>query len=161
MDADVELGNKNTVEEIISTAEKKHLELVVPEIRIHNSGWRDKIFEYFYFMTAKTKVLGAFGTGMFICIKNDAFRRLGAFNENLPLGDDWELTHKIDKKRFAIVSTPVYTSNRRFTSLGYLSTFYMWASVAFSKSYRDKGHREYFQTIDNAQQNATDLHAIQ
>jgi glycosyltransferase involved in cell wall biosynthesis len=148
MDADVKLGSNNTLEKVIGLAEKKQLDLVIPQIKIERSGPRDKIFEYLYFIAAKSKLLGAFGTGMFICIKNDAFRRLGPFNENLPLGDDWELTHKVRRSRFALADTSVYTSNRRFNNLGYFSTFYMWASVALSKRYRDKGHFEYFHDYD-------------
>jgi hypothetical protein len=49
----------------------------VAKIKIIGSGWRDKIFEYLYFVAAKSKILGAFGTGMFIFIKNDTFRSVG------------------------------------------------------------------------------------
>jgi glycosyltransferase involved in cell wall biosynthesis len=144
LDADVKLGSCDTLENVLTVAEAKQLELVVAKIKIDDAGWRDKIFEYLYVAAAKSKLLGAFGTGMFICIKSDAYKRLGPFNENLPLGDDWELSNKVRRSRFALADTSVYTSKRRFNTLGYFSTFYMWVSVALSKSYRDKGHREYF-----------------
>jgi glycosyltransferase involved in cell wall biosynthesis len=151
LDADVELGSPDTIENVLHTAEANGLELVVAKIKITQAGWRDRIFEYLYFVAAKSKLLGAFGTGMFICIKSDAFRRLGPFNENLPLGDDWELTNKVKRERFGIANASVYTSNRRFDTLGYFPTFYMWASVALNKNYRNKGHREYFYNYDTRQ----------
>jgi glycosyltransferase involved in cell wall biosynthesis len=155
LDADVKLGSCDTLESVLTAAEAKQLDLVVAKIKIDNAGWRDKIFEYLYLAAAKSKLLGAFGTGMFICIKNDAYKHLGPFNENLPLGDDWELTNKVRRSRFAIADTSVYTSSRRFNTLGYFSTFYMWASVALNKNYRAKGHREYFYNYDRKDNDVT------
>jgi glycosyltransferase involved in cell wall biosynthesis len=144
MDADVMLGHSDTLQQVLQTAEEKELDLVIPQILISNANIMDKVFEGFYYWTAKWKILGAFGTGMFIFIKTEAFRNLGEFNEELILGDDWELTHQIKSERFALADTAVYTSHRRFLAQGYLHTFYQWTSIAASKKYRAKGHREYF-----------------
>jgi glycosyltransferase involved in cell wall biosynthesis len=144
MDADIELGNPYTLERVLNTAEKNKLELVIPQILIAKPNLLDKVFEAFYYLAAKSKLLGAFGTGMFLFIKAETFQRLGGFNEHLPLGDDWELSNQVDPARFALADAFVYTSNRRFISQGYLSTFYQWTSVALRKKYREQGHREYF-----------------
>lgn len=144
MDADIELNDKDAVQKLLELAEEKQLELVVPYIKIIHHRWRDKLFEYLYYWVAKTKIAGAFG-GMLILIRNETFKRLGRFNENLPLGDDWELTHKIQRSHFQMANVSIYTSNRRFAAQGYFSTLYQWILIGISKGYRNKGHREYFE----------------
>ena len=145
LDADVELAHANTLENALRQAEKKDLYLVIPCLRIINAGTLDRFFEYCYYLTAKTKILGSFGAGMFLFLRTEAYRKTGGFNESLALGEDWELTHQIERKRFQICDDVVaLTSNRRFENMGYWSTFYMWASVAFNKRYRQQNHLEYF-----------------
>lgn len=143
MDADIEFSDQGTINKLLELAEHKQLELVVPYITIIKHGWRDKLFEYLYYWTGKTKIIGAFG-GMLILIRNETFTRLGRFNENLPLGDDWELTHQIERSHFQMADISIYTSNRRFAAQGYFSTLYQWFLIALSKDYRNKGHKEYF-----------------
>jgi hypothetical protein len=144
MDSDIELGTSETLTRVLDTAEKNKLDLVIPQIRIRQPNMLDKVFEYSYYAAAKWKILGSFGTGMFMMMRTETFKALGGFNEGLPLGDDWELSNQVKPERFALADTFIYTSKRRFIAQGYLSTFYQWVSVALSKKYREKGHAEYF-----------------
>ena len=145
LDADVELADEYTLENALHNAERNELDLIIPCLKIINAGPLDRLFESCYYLTAKTKILGSFGAGMFLFLRTEAFKRIGGFNENLALGEDWELTRQIDRRRFEICDNVVaYTSNRRFENMGYWNTFYMWCSIAFNKRYRDRGHLEYF-----------------
>ena len=88
-------------------------------------------------------IVGPYAAGMFILIRREKFNDLGGFNESMVLGDDWELTHKIKRDKFAVADTFIYTTNRRFKASGYLKTIGQYFLVAMSREYRKKGHREY------------------
>ena len=81
---------------------------------------------------------------MFILIRSETFNQLGNFEEGLTLDEDWELTHKIDRKKFALADSYINITNRRFVSQGYLKTCYQYLMIATSPKYRHKNHQDYF-----------------
>jgi hypothetical protein len=80
---------------------------------------------------------------MFILIRRSVFNSLGGFNEKMILGDDWELTHKIPRKKFGVANTFIWTTNRRFMKQGYLKTFSQYFRVAISKEFRTRDNSQY------------------
>jgi hypothetical protein len=80
---------------------------------------------------------------MFIMIRRSKFNEMGGFNEKMVLGDDWELTHRIPRKKFGVANTFIWTTNRRFMKQGYIKTFGQYFLVAFSKDFREKDNKAY------------------
>lgn len=148
LDADVELGEKNSLEKILSNAEQNNLDLLSMHIKVTNANWIDTAFWKIHGTVAKYKIFGAFSTGMFIFIKREAFLRIGPFNENMHLGDDWELTRKVSRRKFKMADTFILISNRRFKKYGYLKTLYSYLMVAASKKFRNSDHRKYYDEIN-------------
>lgn len=145
MDADVEPGERETIQKSIDLAESKDLDLVSTFIKCRNGNVYDNIFwERMHGFTYRfPKIVGPYAAGMFILMRRDRFLELGGFNENMVLGDDWELTHKIKLRKFGVADTFIWTTNRRFQKSGYLKTVGQYFLIAMSKEYRKKGHREY------------------
>ena len=81
---------------------------------------------------------------MFILIKSETFHKIGGFDESIALGEDWELTHQVHPDKFEVAKSYINTTNRRFSSQGYLRTFYQYVMVATSPRYRHQNHTEYF-----------------
>jgi glycosyltransferase involved in cell wall biosynthesis len=144
LDADITLGEKDSIEKAIKVAEERNLELVTTYIKTINGNWGDRIWWKLHGIASRTKLVGAFGAGMFILIRKQAFERLGGFDETIALGEDWDLTHRIDSRQFSVSNTFIYTTNRRFRNQGYWKTFSQYLMVALSPNYRKAGHVEYF-----------------
>jgi len=144
LDADIELGEPRTIEKSLDLAEKRELDLVTTYIRCRNGRWLDRLLWAAHALASRTRLLGAFGAGAFILMRNEAYKRLGGFSEHIALGEDWDLTHRVAPNKFRVSNTFIYTTNRRFLKQGYLKTFGQYLMVAFSKKYRDRGHYGYF-----------------
>lgn len=147
LDADIELGEKNSLEKVLADAESNNLDLLSTYIIVKDSNWVDRVFWKIHGAVAKYKVFGAFSTGMFTFISRETFLRVGPFNENMHLGDDWDLTRKISRKKFKMADTFILISNRRFKEYGYLKTLYSYLMVAASKKFRNRDRRKYYDEI--------------
>jgi hypothetical protein len=88
-------------------------------------------------------IIGPYSAGMFILIRRRKYIELGGFNEGMVLGDDWELTRMISRKKFGVADTFIWTTNRRFQSQGYLRTISKYVRVTVSKNFRHKDNRNY------------------
>lgn len=144
MDADVMPGENDTISKALNLAEQNDLDLVSTHIHTIDGTFADDFFWRLHAFASTTKIVGAFAAGMFILIRRDAFINIGGFNESIALGEDWDLTHQIDPKKFSISDSFINTSNRRFSAQGYLRTFYQYFMVASSERYRRQDHRDYF-----------------
>ena len=124
---------------------EKDLDLVATYIKCKEGNRYDWIFweKAHAFTYMYPYIVGPYAAGMFILIRREKYLELGGFNEHMILGDDWELTHKILRKKFRVADTFIWTTNRRFASQGYLKTVGQYLRIAFSKEYRKKGHEEY------------------
>jgi len=145
LDADIELGEDTSIEKSLGLALAKNLDLVATYIKCKDGNQYDRIFwEKIHAFTYKYPyVVGPYAAGMFIMIRRSKFIELGGFNEKMVLGDDWELTHKIPRKKFGVADTYILTSNRRFQKQGYLKTFSQYFRVAVSKDFREKDNTPY------------------
>ena len=78
----------------------------------------------------------------------EKFLELGGFNEAMVLGDDWELTRMIPRKKFGVANTFIWTTNRRFQSQGYIRTISKYFRVALSRqiSNRPKYNFQFLKT---------------
>ncbi len=145
LDADIELGEESSVEKALNLAEARKLDLVATYIKCKDGNQYDRIFwEKIHAFTYRYPyIVGPYAAGMFILIRRSVFNSLGGFNENMILGDDWELTHKIPRKKFGVADTFIWTTNRRFMKQGYLKTFSQYFRVALSKEFRTRDNSRY------------------
>jgi glycosyltransferase involved in cell wall biosynthesis len=144
LDADVTPGESDTISMALHLALEKDLDLVSTHIHSVNGNFADKCFWQLHGLASTTKIIGAYAAGMFIMIKSETFRKIGGFDETIALGEDWELTHQISPDKFEVAKSYINTTNRRFSSQGYLRTFYQYVMVASSGRYRHQNHEEYF-----------------
>lgn len=144
MDADIELGENDTLEKAVKLAAENDLDLVTTRIRCKNGNRIDNFFWSAHNFLSRLKIFGAYATGMFMIIKSQTFSKLGGFDETVTLGEDWELTHNIHRPKFSVCNSFILTTNRRFVSKGYLTTIAEYVMVAISKAYRHRNHTKYF-----------------
>jgi glycosyltransferase involved in cell wall biosynthesis len=149
LDADVTLGEHDSLQKALDLAETKNLDLVSTHIHSTDGNYADKLFWHLHGFASVTKLVGSYAAGMFILIRSDVFRKLGGFDEQISLGEDWDLTHQIAPAKFAISPSFINTSSRRFSSMGYMKTFYQYFMVAASHRFRHQDHRNYYEVKFN------------
>ena len=145
LDADIELGEENAIEKAISLALERDLDMVSTYIKSRDGNAYDRFFwERIHAFTYRYPyIVGPYSAGMFILIRRKRYNELGGFNEAMVLGDDWELTRMISRRKFGVADTFIWTTNRRFQSHGYVRTISKYLRVAFSKEFRHKDNRNY------------------
>lgn len=145
MDADIELGEDQSIEKAIGLAQERELDMVSTYIRSKDGNVYDRFFwEKMHAFTYRYPyIVGPYSAGMFILIRRRRFQELGGFNEAMVLGDDWELTRMITRRKFGVADTFIWTTNRRFQSHGYIRTISKYFRIALSKNFRYKDNRNY------------------
>jgi glycosyltransferase involved in cell wall biosynthesis len=146
LDADVHLAEDDFIQEVVALADVCGLDCVGTLVKSAQPGWRDKVIwnALTLFMHAYP-ILKPFSSGMCIFMRRSEFEKLGGFDESVILGEDVELTSQVNRGKFGIVHRHVVTSNRRFEKMGYARTLGLYTGVRFSKKYRHRDHRAYFQ----------------
>lgn len=97
---------------------------------------RDKItfwaFNTFYLEVFKRFRPGS--SGAFICVKKKVFNDIGGFDETLPLAEDFDLIHRLFKKKYKykLLSTPKFgISVRRLDKMGRFNYYKEMSKGAF------------------------------
>jgi hypothetical protein len=73
------------------------------------------MFNIIQWISSKTK---PFAVGGFMLFKTETFKKLGGFNEEDKIAEDYHLSSKIKPKKFKIINRYVYTPSRRFENKG-------------------------------------------
>jgi glycosyltransferase involved in cell wall biosynthesis len=141
IDADMELNKKDLLEKTIDLMEKEKHEMSTTNIRCSS---KNVASDFIYILNNVgqriSKMLNSpFSTGAFMCVAKEKFDKLGGFDEAVTFAEDYCLSKQIDKSKFGIVNSKIYTSDRRFKKMGYF-----WMIKNFIKSYFNRNNPEYF-----------------
>lgn len=145
IDSDIILS-KRALEKSISLIKKRNFECVTINVFCKNL---DIIANFLYLLNNLaqylSKLTSPYSTGMFILIKRKTFQRLKGFNEQVNHAEDYFLTKQIPKNKFAVASSFLLTSNRRFKKMGYWNIIKLtFLSALNTKNdsffYKDKGY---------------------
>lgn len=146
LDADMELRDASLVRRALEHASHRNLHCVTTNIWCSNGNLRD----HFLYVCSNLAQYGSlmtkpFGTGMFMLFQADQFHRLGGFNEKALYAEDYLLTKQLKTRKFGIIRGRVFTSNRRFRSMGHLTIVRMFLKTVlhtFNDDYflRDHGY---------------------
>jgi len=134
LDADIELAEPWLIRKCVERAQKKQLQCVTTNILCKDGTWVDKLFyagnDFFQYLSYLHR---PFATGMFMLFDRKKFWELGGFNERIRFGEDYRLSQKVSRRRFAIVRGGVYTTNRRFQRMGHLRVgwLFLWTAMNF------------------------------
>ena len=114
LDADIYI-QLDTIYFCLQTAIQGNYDLVTCKFKTDKPyRW---VFKLFYFIQC-ISYLRPFALGGFMLFKKDTFNKLGGFNENVVVGEDYELSSKIKPKKFKITNHHIYTPARRFKNKG-------------------------------------------
>lgn len=89
-----------------------------------------------------------FSTGMFMLFNRSRFEELGGFHEQVAYAEDYLLSQKVARHRFAVVSGAVQTTNRRFQKMGHFKLMRLFLKTAlntWNQAYYLRDHK-YWQS---------------
>jgi len=133
LDADIELADKSLIRRCMEKALSKQLQCITTNIICKDGNWIDKLFYTVNDCFQSLSYLHRpFATGMFMLFERNKFWQLGGFHEQILFAEDYKLRQKVDRKRFAIVSGGVYTTNRRFKRMGHLKVGWLFLKTAMN-----------------------------
>jgi glycosyltransferase involved in cell wall biosynthesis len=133
IDADIELADRSLIRRCIEKAQAKRLHCVTTNIICRGGNWIDNllyevidVFQYLSYLHRP------FATGMFMLFDREKFWQLGGFHEQIHFAEDYKLSQKVDRSRFAVVRGGVYTTNRRFKKMGHLRPGWLFLKTAMN-----------------------------
>jgi hypothetical protein len=121
---------------------KKDYDLVVCKYQTDKPyRWVFRVFDIIQLISSFTK---PFALGGFMLFKTETFNKLGGFNEQDKVAEDYRLSSKIKPKKFKIYNDYVYTSNRRFVKKG------VWYMIKLMwNSWVNKNNDSFFKNDQN------------
>jgi glycosyltransferase involved in cell wall biosynthesis len=132
LDADIFLEDKYLIYNIINNIETYGLELATCKIRtkdIYNI-----IFILFDIIRSFIIKKTPFAIGGFMLFNYQTFKKLGKFNENDKIAEDYHLSKKVNPNKFKIFNYKLFTTSRRFKSKGILYMIKIMLSCWFNKN---------------------------
>jgi glycosyltransferase involved in cell wall biosynthesis len=149
LDADIELADASLLRRCMERAQRRKLQCVTTNILCRDGSWIDRLFyagnDFFQYLSCLHR---PFATGMFMLFETRKFRELGGFHEQVLFAEDYLLSQRVDRQRFAIVRGGVYTTNRRFQRMGHLRVGWLFLKTAmnfWNEDYFLRDHK-YWQT---------------
>jgi glycosyltransferase involved in cell wall biosynthesis len=116
LDADTYVLNPFLIEYCLNVAIKEKYDLVTCKFKTDKPyRWLYRVFDVVQWITSFTR---PFALGGFMLFKTETFNKLGGFNEEDKVAEDYRLSSKIKPKKFKIVNGYVYTPSRRFDKKG-------------------------------------------
>jgi glycosyltransferase involved in cell wall biosynthesis len=142
LDADTYIYKKNLIKKCLKKIIKNNYDLVTCRFRTDKPyRWVYRIFDIIQWFTAFSR---PFALGGFMLFKTETFNKLGGFNEEDKIAEDYRLSSKIKPKKFKITNHYVYTPARRFSKKG------VWYMIKLMwKSWINKNNDNFFKNDQN------------
>ena len=117
LDADVFLLDPKTIKRSLLLAQKRKLDLTTVKFRSDN-GKYNYIYKLFDTIQILSKWSTPFCLGGFMLIKSKTLKKLGGFDEEIKIAEDYQLSKRIKPKKFGRINNVVFTPPRRFENKG-------------------------------------------
>jgi glycosyltransferase involved in cell wall biosynthesis len=140
MDADIELRDPTLLRRAMHAMHHRKLHCLTTNIACPDGTATDRLlFALNNLVQQGSRWVSPFATGMFMLFDKQEFDRLGGFNERALYAEDYLLSKQVARRRFAVISGSIATSNRRFRKMGHAHVAGMFLRTAFNM-----GNPDYF-----------------
>jgi cellulose synthase/poly-beta-1,6-N-acetylglucosamine synthase-like glycosyltransferase len=138
LDADVFLKDKNLLLNCVHDSLDNYLDLLTVKFKTLNGKYN---FAYIIldFLRKMVSRISPFCLGGFMFFRTLKLRELGGFNNECVFAEDYELSKRVEPKKFKVSKQYAYTLNRRFESKG---VYYMGKMLV--KSFINRNNPEFF-----------------
>lgn len=144
LDADMELRDRNSLEKYFTEALKRKPDMAAAQNLPDSDAWKDLI--YFKAENLLVEFLKYFWpviTARNLYVTREMFNKVGGFDEEIPVGEDQDLVHRIVKKGGKVIllkAVKLYTSTRRVELEGRRK--YALRMILFGLSIFLQGHKK-------------------
>ncbi|MBV9482203.1 MAG: glycosyltransferase [Acidobacteria bacterium] len=137
IDADVEIPDPTLIGRSLKLMRKRRLHCLTTHIACPRGSLLDRfLYAGNNLMQHLSALCKPFSTGMFMMFDRAEFDRLGGFHERALYAEDYLLSQKVARRRFAIVAGKILTSNRRFKRMGHFHLVRLFLNTALH-TYRE------------------------
>jgi glycosyltransferase involved in cell wall biosynthesis len=138
IDADVFILDPRVIKRSLLKIHKKNLDLVTVKFR-SDDGRFNYIYKTFDILQMISKWSTPFCLGGFMMIRSERFKKLGGFDEEVKVAEDYYFSKQIKPRKFGKINNSVFTPPRRFDNKG---LFYM--AKLFLGSFFNHNNKSYF-----------------
>jgi len=138
IDADVFILDPRVIKRSLLKIHKKNLDLVTVKFR-SDDGRFNYIYKTFDILQIISKWSTPFCLGGFMMIRSERFKKLGGFDEEVKVAEDYYFSKQIKPRKFGKINNSVFTPPRRFDNKG---LFYM--AKLFLGSFFYHNNKSYF-----------------
>ena len=114
------------------------VDLLTTKVRT-TSGKYNYVFRTFDMIQKISKRISPFCLGGFMLFRTDTFNKLGGFDEQAQVSEDYLLSKQVEPRKFKILNRTIFTLPRRFDNKGIL---YMVRLMV--RSYFNRNNKEFF-----------------
>ena len=138
MDSDMYLLDSTLLTTVTTMMLQGGIDLLTTKIRTTN-GKYNYVFKTFDFIQKISKFTSPFCLGGFMLFKTNTFNKLGGFDEEAKVAEDYLLSKQIKPNRFKIINNTVFTPPRRFDNKGV-----MYMLKLMIKSFLNRNNKQFF-----------------
>lgn len=139
IDADATIKDNQLIEKSINLMINKQYDLVTTNLSCRNNS----IVKFIYLLNNTFQFISMldkpYSTGIYFMIRRNKFLELGGFNEQDQYAEDYNLSRKVNRNKFGIVKSFVYSDDRRFKKMGYTGVIKL-----FLKTLKNKNNENYY-----------------
>jgi glycosyltransferase involved in cell wall biosynthesis len=138
MDSDMFLLDSSLLMDSIKEMRLHRVDLLTTKVRT-TSGKYNYVFRTFDMIQRISKSISPFCLGGFMLFRTDTFNKLGGFDEQAQISEDYLLSKQVEPRKFKILNRTIFTLPRRFDNKGIL---YMLRLMI--RSYFNRNNKEFF-----------------
>ena len=138
MDSDMFLLDSSLLMDSIKEMRLHRVDLLTTKVRT-TSGKYNYVFRTFDMIQRISKSISPFCVGGFMLFRTDTFNKLGGFDEQAQISEDYLLSKQVEPRKFKILNRTIFTLPRRFDNKGIL---YMVRLMV--RSYFNRNNKEFF-----------------
>ena len=138
MDSDMFLLDSSLLMDSIKEMRLHRVDLLTTKVRT-TSGKYNYVFRTFDIIQRISKRISPFCLGGFMLFRTDTFNKLGGFDEQAQVSEDYLLSKQVEPRKFKILNRTIFTLPRRFDNKGIL---YMVRLMV--RSYFNRNNKEFF-----------------
>ena len=138
MDSDMFLLDSSLLTDAIKEMRLHKVDLLTTKVRT-TSGKYNYVFRTFDMIQRISKSISPFCLGGFMLFRTDTFNKLGGFDEEVQVSEDYLLSKQVKPRKFKILNRTIFTLPRRFDNKGIL---YMLRLMI--RSFFNRNNKEFF-----------------
>jgi glycosyltransferase involved in cell wall biosynthesis len=136
IDSDIFILDGNLINKAVEKIISKDLDLLTVKFRSEN-GKFNYVYKTFDVLQFISKYITPFSLGGFMLVKSETFKKIGGFDEEIKVAEDYQFSKQIKSKKFDVLNNFVFTPPRRFENKGlwYMIKLFVGSFLNNNKKY--------------------------